>query len=136
MDKGYRLFERIELNEPKNSHEKIVSQEHLIESIHRHLCELLNTHAGSAMIDIRYGSPDFNDVLASHANLVRYIQENIRETIEIFEPRLKNVHVEYKNEQPNPVKLSFNIHAQILHNAHTHPMSIPLYMGTDGQFNI
>ena len=136
MDKGYRLFERIELNEPKNSHERSVSQKHLIESINRHLSELLNTHAGSAMIDIRYGSPDFNDVLASNANLVRYIQQNIRETIEIFEPRLKNVHVEYKTEQPNPIKLSFNIHAQVFHNANTHSMSIPISIDTDGQFNI
>lgn len=136
MDKGYRLFERIELNEPKNSHEKNVSHHHHVESIHRHLSELLNTHAGNAMIDTRYGSPDFNDVLSSNANLVRYIQQNIRETIEIFEPRLRNIHVYYKDEQRNPLQLSFSIHAQVFHNGDKVPMSINVFMGTDGQFKI
>ena len=136
MDKGYRLFERIELGEPKSSHEKVRSHRHLIESIHLHLSELLNTHVGNAMIDTRYGSPDFNDVLSSNENLVCYIQQSIRETIEIFEPRLRNIQVHYKESQYNKLQLSFSIAAEVFHNGDKVPMAISVFMGTDGQFKI
>lgn len=141
MNKGYRLFERIERGEPLSSHEKVVSHQHLIESIYEHLSDLLNTHIGSAMIDNEYGLPDFNDVLATHSNLIPYIQKNIQETITRFEPRLKNIHVFHNPNtlhhlQKNALELSFGIQAEVIHNGEKVPLSIPVYMRTDGQFNI
>ena len=61
MEKGFRLLERIELGEAKNCYERVVAHSHIVESIHMHLAELLNTHMGNAMIDVDYGLPDFND---------------------------------------------------------------------------
>ncbi|PKF50032.1 type VI secretion system baseplate subunit TssE [Enterovibrio nigricans] len=136
MEKGYRLLERIELGEPKSSYEKMVSHQHLIESIHIHLAELLNTHTGNAMIDGDYGLPDFNDVLATNANLVRTIQKNIQETIERFEPRLKNIEVHYRMDMHSPLQLNFSISGEVFHNGDTVPMSINVFMGVDGQFNV
>lgn len=136
MEKGYRLLERIELGEPKNCYEKVVSHKHLIESIHLHLADLLNTHAGNAMIDGEYGLPDFNDVLSNNTNLVRHIQKNITSTIESFEPRLRSVEVHYRENHNNPLQLGFGICGEVLHNGGKVPMSIDVYMGTDGQFNV
>ncbi|GEM75137.1 type VI secretion system baseplate subunit TssE [Vibrio sagamiensis] len=136
MEKGFRLLERIELGEPKNSYERVISHEHLIASIHQHLGDLLNTHSGNAMIDSEYGLPDFNDVLASNNNLVRHIQQNITSTIQRFEPRLLNVEVYYREDHHNPLQLGFAIRGQVSHNGGNVPMSIDVYMGTDGQFNI
>ncbi|EGR1757723.1 TPA: type VI secretion system baseplate subunit TssE [Vibrio parahaemolyticus] len=136
MEKGYRLLERIELGEPKNCYEKVVSHKHLIESIHLHLADLLNTHSGNAMIDGEYGLPDFNDVLSNNTNLVRHIQKNITATIERFEPRLLNVEVHYREDHHNPLQLGFGIRGEVSHNGGKVPMSIDVYMGTDGQFNV
>lgn len=136
MEKGYRFLERVELGEPKNSYEKIVSHKHLIESIHLHLADLLNTHAGNAMIDSEYGLPDFNDVLSNNINLVRNIQQNIRSSIEKFEPRLKNVEVHYSHDNKNPLQLSFSIGGEVMHNGGKVPMAINIFMGVDGQFNV
>ncbi len=136
MEKGYRLLERIELGEPKNSYEKVVSHKHLIESIHLHLADLLNTHSGNAMIDTDYGLPDFNDVLANNTNLVRHIQKNISSTIHQFEPRMLDVEVHYKEDHHNPLQLSFAISGVVSHNGGKVPMSIDVFMGTDGQFNV
>ncbi|NOH72450.1 type VI secretion system baseplate subunit TssE [Vibrio pectenicida] len=136
MEKGYRLLERIELGEPKNCYEKVVSHKHLIESIHIHLADLLNTHAGNAMIDNDYGLPDFNDVLASQSNLVRHIQQNISTTIYKFEPRLGNIEVTYRQDFHNPLQLSFGITGEVSHNGGQVPMSINVFMGVDGKFNV
>ncbi len=136
MEKGYRLLERIELGEPKNCYDKVVSHKHLIESIHIHLADLLNTHAGNAMIDGDYGLPDFNDVLATNSNLVRNIQQNIRSTIERYEPRLRNIDVHYREDHNNPLQLGFGILAEVFHNGGKVSMSIDIFMGVDGQFNV
>ncbi|WP_299015020.1 type VI secretion system baseplate subunit TssE [uncultured Photobacterium sp.] len=136
MEKGYRLLERIELGEPKNCYEKVVSHQHLVESIHLHLADLLNTHAGNALIDGEYGLPDFNDVLANNTNLVRHLQQNIRTTVEKFEPRLQGVEVQYRQDHHNPLLLSFGISGEVLHNGGKVPMSINVFMGVDGQFNV
>lgn len=136
MEKGFRLLERIELGESKGSYEKVVSQRHLIESVHLHLTDLLNTHSGNAMIDGEYGLPDFNDVLANSSNLVRSIQKSIKSTIERFEPRLKSVEVNYRQDHHNPLQLGFGIRGEVFHNGGKVPMSINIYMGTDGKFNV
>ncbi len=136
MDKGYRLLERIELGEAKNSYEKVVSPQHLIESIHTHLADLLNTHSGNAMIDIDYGLPDFNDVLATNTNLVRNIQQNVKATIEKFEPRIERVEVFHRNDFQNPLQLSFGVKGDVMHNGSKVPVSINVFMGVDGQFNV
>ncbi|MCK6263558.1 type VI secretion system baseplate subunit TssE [Vibrio sp. ZSDE26] len=136
MEKGYRFLERIELGEPKRSYEKVVSHKDLIESVRVHLGDLLNTHSGNAMIDTDYGLPDFNDVLSTNNNLVRHIQKNILSTIEKFEPRLKSVEVHYQEDNHNALHLGFGISGEVFHNGGKVPMSINVYMGTDGQFNL
>ncbi|OCH07658.1 type VI secretion system baseplate subunit TssE [Aliivibrio fischeri] len=136
MEKGYRLLERIELGEPKNCYEKVVSHKHLIESIHLHLADLLNTHAGNAMIDNDYGLPDFNDVLSNNTNLVRNIQQNIKVSIEKFEPRMRNVEVHYRHDNNNPLQLGFGIGGEVIHNGGKVSMAINIFMGVDGQFNV
>ncbi|MGF1742209.1 type VI secretion system baseplate subunit TssE [Vibrio profundum] len=136
MEKGFRLLERIELGEAKNCYEKVVSHSHIVESIHMHLAELLNTHMGNAMIDVDYGLPDFNDVLSSNSNLIRRIQQSIRDTIEKFEPRLLGVEVRYKKNDVNPLQLNFAIRAEVTHNGGVVPMSVDVLMGIDGQFEV
>ncbi|MDA9557259.1 type VI secretion system baseplate subunit TssE [Vibrio sp.] len=136
MEKGFRLLERIELGEAKRSFEREKSTRHLVDSIHLHLADLLNTHAGNALIDEEYGLPDFNDVLAQQNNLVRHIQANIQETIESFEPRMQNVKVTHIEDENSALKLSFSISGEVLHNGSDVPMAISVFMGIDGQFNI
>ncbi|MGF1696324.1 type VI secretion system baseplate subunit TssE [Vibrio lamellibrachiae] len=136
MEKGYRFLERIELGEPKRSYEKVVSHHDLIESVRIHLADLLNTHSGNAMIDGDYGLPDFNDVLSTNNNLVRHIQKNIHSTIERFEPRLRNIEVNYREDEHNALNLGFGICGEVFHNGGKVPMAIDVYMGTDGQFNV
>lgn len=136
MEKGYRLLERIELGESKNSFEKVVSHKHFIESIHLHLADLLNTHSGNAMIDQEYGLPDFNDVLSNNSNVVREIRANIKSSIEKFEPRIRNVNVIYVPINDNPLQLNFAIKGEIFHNGSQVPLAIDVSMGVDGQFNV
>lgn len=62
--------------------------------------------------------------------------KNITSTIERFEPRLLNVEVHYREDHHNPLQLGFGIRGEVSHNGGKVPMSIDVYMGTDGQFNV
>ncbi|MCL9783488.1 type VI secretion system baseplate subunit TssE [Vibrio sp. S4M6] len=136
MDKGFRLFERIELGEPKSCYQKVTTSKTALDSIRLHLVELLNTHIGNAMIAHDYGLPDFNDVLSTNANLIHSIQSSICHVIEKFEPRLSAIHVHYKKDTFNPLQLSFGISGEVIHNGNKLPTSINVYMGVDGQFEV
>lgn len=136
MDKGYRFLERVELGERKDSFERVISHKCLIESIHNHLRDLLNTHAGNAMIANDYGLPDFNDVLAENANLLREIRENIKDAIEQYEPRLKDVSVKSLSRPDDPLQLCFAVSGQVNHNGKDLPLSIDVSVGIDGRFDV
>ncbi|KKD00516.1 type VI secretion system baseplate subunit TssE [Photobacterium halotolerans] len=136
MDKGYRLLERIELGEAKNSYDTVESTQYLIESIHHHLADLLNTHAGNAMIAKDYGLPDFNDVLADKSNIVREIRNSVKATIEKFEPRLAGVEVRYVPHTDDPLQLRFAVNGEVFHNNKKTRMNIDLSVGVDGKFSV
>ncbi|QUJ70024.1 type VI secretion system baseplate subunit TssE (plasmid) [Photobacterium sp. GJ3] len=136
MDKGYRLLERIELGESKNSYDTVGSTQYLIESIHYHLADLLNTHTGNAMIALDYGLPDFNDVLADKSNIVREIRHSVKQTIEKYEPRLTGVVVRYIPHADNPLQLNFAVSGEVYHNDKKTMMNIDLSVGVDGKFSV
>ncbi len=135
MEKGFRLLERIERGEPKVSYEHVVDSHVLIQSIQKHLIELFNTHTGNSTAATEYGLPDFNDVLSNSENIVKDLQDNIQQTINTFEPRLINTQVFYKPSPNNPLELSFGIQGEINHNDEVKPISLDIYLDTDGQFN-
>ncbi|WP_413111691.1 type VI secretion system baseplate subunit TssE [Thaumasiovibrio sp. DFM-14] len=136
MDKGYRLLERIERGEPKSSYDKVISHDLLIESIHSHLRDLLNTHAGNAMIAEEYGLPDFNDVLSEKSNLVHEVRISIKRCVERYEPRLSNVSVTYTENPDDILLLRFAVSGVVRHNNEELSLNINVAVDVDGQFEV
>lgn len=67
----------------------------LADSILRHLRKMLNIRQGHTLIQPEYGMPDITEFIQSLPQTVEAVQQAIRNSIEKFEPRLRNVTVTY-----------------------------------------
>ncbi|MGR4066329.1 type VI secretion system baseplate subunit TssE [Halomonas sp. LR3S48] len=110
---GNRLFER--LAAPGRSEEVVAeaSLAEIVESIKRHLVDLLNSHPGHSECAPELGLLDFNDATIGVLDLERNIQRAIRQCIERFEPRVRQVEVESLPRGSDPLQLRFQVHATV-----------------------
>lgn len=110
---GSRLFERLALPErepPGEYRERLAAT---VESIKRHLVDLLNSHPGHSECAPALGLLDFNDATIGVLDLELNIQRAIRTCIERFEPRVSRVEVESLPNANDPLQLRFQVHATL-----------------------
>ncbi len=67
----------------------------IAESILRHLRKMLNTRQGHVLTQPEYGMPDLTEFIQNLPEVVSTVQQAIRTSVEKFEPRLRNVSVQY-----------------------------------------
>jgi type VI secretion system protein len=82
--------------------------------IAEHLRALLNTRLGSSAASSDFGIVDFNDVVHLNASAVPRITASIKQAIQQFEPRLKNVSVAPVADDDGGNGLKLEISAQLV----------------------
>ena len=88
-------------------------------AIKRHLEILLNTRQGASASTPDYGLADFNDATTATADMVMTLLENVRSTIQRYEPRVVIESVDYRPDFHNPLTLNFSISGYIkAHDRH------------------
>lgn len=110
---GGRLFERLAA-----PHQPVLGKEadelmDVVESIKRHLVDLLNSHPGNSACAPELGLLDFNDATIGVLDLERNIQRAICQCIERYEPRVRRVDVESLPNHGDPLQLRFQVHATV-----------------------
>ncbi|MCZ0928668.1 type VI secretion system baseplate subunit TssE [Halomonas janggokensis] len=110
---GTRLFERLAAPHQPVRQEENDRLEDVVESIKRHLVELLNSHPGNCTCAPELGLLDFNDATIGVLDLELSVQQAIRQCIEHFEPRVKRVDVEALPSAGDPLQLRFQVHATV-----------------------
>ncbi len=100
-----------------------VSYEDFIAQIGENLSKLLNSKQGSAEISEKYGMPDFNSIVHNCPQAVITMEKMIAETIELFEPRLKDTRVLGKIDTQNLGTLSFDIKANVIYENNVRPIA-------------
>ena len=110
---GNRLFERLATPERPEASGAEASLAEIVESIKRHLVDLLNSHPGHSECAPELGLRDFNDATIGVLDLERNIQRAIRQCIERFEPRVRQVEVESRPRGSDPLQLRFQVHATV-----------------------
>lgn len=122
---GGRLFER--LAAPERPDERLDGRDvkaslggedegslsEAVESIKRHLVDLLNSHPGHSECAPELGLLDFNDATIGVLDLELNIQRAIRQCIERFEPRVEHVEVKSLPNHGDPLQLRFQVHATL-----------------------
>lgn len=110
---GARLFERLTTPEHLPSSDRRERLAATLESIKRHLVDLLNSHPGHSECAPELGLLDFNDATTGVLDLELNIQRAIRQCIERFEPRVCRVMVESQPNPSDPLQLHFQVHATL-----------------------
>jgi type VI secretion system protein len=105
-----RLFERIREWPGKGKNPSFHSGNG-VGSVVNHLKQLLNSRQGSTLIDRSYGMPDFTALRATFPDSIRDMERSITRTIERYEPRLKQVDVDFVEQDERDMTLYFHIHA-------------------------
>lgn len=82
------------------------------ESIAANLRALLNTRQGDSAAPPDFGIVDFNDVVHEFPSGIQHLAKSIRATIQLYEPRLKNVSVRHLPEE-SQLTLRFEITGQL-----------------------
>lgn len=86
----------------------------LADSILRHLRNMLNTKQGHSLTQPEYGMPDVTEFIQNLPEMVEVVQRGIRNSIEKFEPRLRNVTVTYVPSQDIATNIRFEITAELV----------------------
>jgi type VI secretion system protein len=98
-----------------NSTERYTWRDSDVESaVSTHLSRMLNTRQGSCLTCPDYGLIEVSEVLYDFPDAVGIMQRAIKNSIQQYEPRLKNVQVRHiKNEVALEMILQFEITAQL-----------------------
>ena len=107
------LFER--LADPEKDARRTIrtDTQELADSVMHHLQKLLNTRQGHAPIRPDYGMPDFTDCAESLPETLDKVRRAIKEVIEAFEPRLRQVRITHMQSDDN-LLLHFGISGQLV----------------------
>ncbi len=110
----------------------------LAESVRRNLWRLLNSRQGMSPAQPDYGLPSLNDVPLEGSNALGVLREDIRATIERYEPRLRRVRVSIPvdEEQPDRQKLVFRIDALLVGRSGEHSVRYQTAVNGKGEFDV
>ncbi len=86
----------------------------LADSVLRHLQKMLNTRQGHALTQPEYGIPDVTEFIQTLPDMVNEVRRAIRNSIEKFEPRLRNVDVTFVPSEEEWLSLHFEITAELV----------------------
>src|SRR5262249_31176233 len=109
------LLGRIERAADPNYNERHTSRDADVETgVVQHIAQLLNTRQGSCLTCPDYGLIEVSELLYDFPDAAGIMQRALKNTIQTYEPRLKNVQVRHvKAEMPGDPSLQFEITAQL-----------------------
>ncbi|XQU08261.1 type VI secretion system baseplate subunit TssE [Halomonas sp. LY9] len=107
------MFERLAAPQQLGQYVDESPLEEVVESIKRHLVDLLNSHPGNSASVPELGLLDFNDATIGVLDLELNIKQAIRHCIERYEPRVQRVDVESLPNSGDPLQLRFQVHATV-----------------------
>jgi type VI secretion system protein len=110
------LLKRIEQAADPNSSERSTYRDQDLESaVSRHLGQMLNTRQGSCLTCPDYGLIEVSEVLYDFPDAIGIMQRSIKNSIQTYEPRLKNVQVRHIKNEGGMAEmiLQFEITAQL-----------------------
>ncbi len=104
-----RLLERIRSIERAPQRPGGDNRRVCLDSVLSHLQRILNTRQGNVPIAGDYGVPDFLDFLQTYPESVQEIEDNIRNAIDKYEPRLTQATVTFLPDDGDSLTLRFQI---------------------------
>lgn len=130
------LLERLREPDPPGERRARVSIIEIENSILRNLQNLLNTCRGNAPIDPDYGLPHLTDVRSKMPQSIGGFEAAIRNTIERYEPRLRQVRVRHAPQRDDVLELRFEIVGVIEDEDGRTPVRFTTVAAQDGRVEV
>lgn len=86
----------------------------LAESVLKHLQRMLNTRQGHVLVQPEYGMPDVTEFVQTLPEMVNAVQKAIKNSIQKFEPRLRNPTITFVPAEFYQTELRFEITAELV----------------------
>ena len=138
------LFARLCDHEPRQREEaqprRVLSREHLIESLLSEISRVLNTRCSTTMAGLEgqertvanYGLPDFTTLNPTSDGDRQRLARLILDAIRAYEPRLRNPLVEVKADPANGRVLRVTLDGMLVIENMSEPVSFPLVIDERG----
>lgn len=107
-----------------------------VEEVTQHLRVLFNTRKGEAAATPDFGIMDFNDIIHTFPAAIDRMQHSLRQAIQDYEPRLKNVAVVHVPDEADPTSLRFEISAQLVYRGSRRPIRFHTRLGRSNQVEL
>jgi type VI secretion system protein len=125
------LFERLDPEaSPRQSMSRLDHTAERIRAVKKHLEQLLNARQGCSSSSPGFGLSDFNDAAMGSADLLIRISADIRQSIEIFEPRVKIRDVHFRADADHPQELNFRLDCVVPVESREEVVEIDLVMNS------
>jgi type VI secretion system protein len=131
------LLTRLEHAADPNSTERHTWRDTDVETaVSAHIARMLNTRQGSCLTCPDYGLIEVSEILYDFPDAIGIMQRAIKNSIQTYEPRLKNVQVrQVKTDVVGDMTLQFEISAQ-LHLPDGRRQALRLTTSVDGSGNV
>lgn len=131
------LLNRLEhLSDPQSSDRYTRRDADTESAVTEHVVRMLNTRQGSCLTCPDYGLIEVSEVLYDFPDAVGIVQRALKNSLQQYEPRLKNVQVRHvKNDYVHEMVLQFEITAQ-LHLPDGRRQSLRFATTVDGSGNV
>ena len=137
MTREERLLERLIHQDQSEDRFRKSSVEKLLQSVIEHLKKILGTRRGSVLIAPDYGTSEFSNLPGNFVSPeTEIIQETIKNTIEKYEPRLRDVKVTFEGSPKADLNIHFSLTATIHHLEHIIPVKLRTSTSPDHTFDI
>jgi type VI secretion system protein len=110
------LLTRIRHPELAESRRRVLDSE-VRDDILKHLRGICSTRAGTMVTRPDYGLPDISELMVSFPEAIGALQRALKHTIEVYEPRIANVRVNYVASKVEDLIVRFEISGQLATDA-------------------
>lgn len=114
----------------------VESLDDLLESVRRNLARLLNSRQGMSETAPDYGLPALTDLTVGTSDYIRKLLDSIRDTIEHYEPRLRNVRVTLREDESSNTTKVFRVEAVLVSKTGEHRVWYDTAVRSSGRFEI
>ena len=127
-----RFFERLRSLEDHPGQRGRQRPDAVIDSIVRHLGDILNTRKGTVLLDPEFGLQDYTNFGSSFSeDTVDMLRTSIEDLVRRYEPRITELRIQPRPASPDELELAFDISGAVSLESG----SVPLHVKTNIKCN-
>lgn len=113
MAREQTLLERLRSGAGPSSHTAVENTNALVRSVQANLARILNAREGHAPAQMDYGVPCPSDVVHDYPHSIGVMQRRIKDSLEKYEPRLKDIEVIHIENENGGLVLRYQVQGRL-----------------------